>query len=129
MFLLIRSLTSFKLCALCASVFSSWIILLVFYYLNYEVSPVLIGILIGGSVVGGMYLLEEKLPNKYSLFKLPYFLTLLSFSYFLLDKKINYDVSLILGILWLIFIAIFLSKNNQKVSVLSKKIIECCKNW
>ncbi|MEX0689815.1 MAG: hypothetical protein WD095_00035, partial [Candidatus Paceibacterota bacterium] len=61
-FLVLRSLFSVKVCALCASVFATWLFLLGYLYLGNGVDPSIIAILMGGSIVGFMYLLEKKLP-------------------------------------------------------------------
>lgn len=125
----LRSLSSFKACALCGAVSLTWITLLILFYLNYEVNPVLIGILMGSSVVGLMYLLEKKLREKYQIFKLPFFLTFISLAYFLIEKSIEFSVVIFLALIWAFLIGIHSSRDTSKLKMLGRKIIECCKNW
>ncbi|MEK6952113.1 MAG: hypothetical protein AABX29_03790 [Nanoarchaeota archaeon] len=48
-----------RFCSICASVSSTWIILLILKILNYNIDPLVVGILMGGSVVGIMYKFED----------------------------------------------------------------------
>tara|TARA_Y100001958_G_C21101391_1_gene451233 strand:- start:151 stop:588 length:438 start_codon:yes stop_codon:yes gene_type:complete len=128
-FIALRSIFSLKICALCASVSLTWITLLFLFYLGYEINPVFVGILMGGSVVGVMYFLEQKLPEKYQLFKLPFFLTLVSLSYFVIEQTIDIGVIVTFLVLWLLMVFIHISHNIKSFRVLGRKMIECCKNW
>jgi len=69
----LRSLFNLKICALCGAVSATWIVLLVMFYTGIFNNPIILGILMGGSVVGTMYLLEQKLPERFQIFKLPFF--------------------------------------------------------
>ena len=60
----LRSLFDLKICALCAAISTTWIVLLVMLYVGIFNNPILLGILMGGSIVGAMYLLEQKLSEK-----------------------------------------------------------------
>ena len=55
-FLGVREWSGFKVCALCAAVSTTWLILLAWWGLGGGVDPLLIGILMGGSAVGVLYL-------------------------------------------------------------------------
>jgi hypothetical protein len=128
-FLALRSIFSFKVCALCASAFSVWVVLLFLFYSGNLVDPILIGILMGGSVVGMMYMLEQKLSEKYQIFKLPFFLTFVSAAYFVLERSVSYSAVLILLLLWVLLSGLYAARNTAELTTLGKKIIECCKNW
>ncbi len=52
-----------KICAICAAVSTTWIALLVLYYLGYFSDRLIIGILIGESVTGLMYFFERKIEK------------------------------------------------------------------
>ncbi|PIQ92191.1 MAG: hypothetical protein COV70_01205 [Parcubacteria group bacterium CG11_big_fil_rev_8_21_14_0_20_39_22] len=126
----LRSSFSLKLCALCGAVSTVWIALLTFLYLEkLTIDPVLIGILMGGSVVGLMYLLEQKLPEKYQILKLPFFLTLVSLSYFALEKEVILEATLILFVLWILFAIVYVVRDKDGIKTFGRKIIECCRNW
>lgn len=128
-FITFRPFFSMKVCALCGAVSLTWITLLFLFYLKYAIDPVFIGILMGGSVVGSMYLLEQKLPEKYQLFKLPYFLTFISVAYFLLAKTVSIEVVSIILFVWLFMILIYAGGRVEKLKTVGRKIIECCRNW
>jgi len=124
-----RSVFSLKVCALCGAVSVTWLTLLILFYLDYVIDPVLVALLIGGSVVGSMYLLEQKLPEKYQLFKLPYFLMFVSLAYFVVTKSMSVSVMVLLGVVWLIALLIHVGGRVEKLKIVGRKIIECCKNW
>lgn len=54
----------FNLCAICVAVSLTWVILLFLWFFDYEVSEAPIGILMGMSISGLMYKLEEVYKNK-----------------------------------------------------------------
>ena len=128
-FLGLRSLSSLRVCALCAATATSWIVLVVLFYLGTPVDPTLVGILMGGSVVGIMYLLEQKLSADYIIFKLSFFLTLVTTVYFILEKSVAYQGLIILAVIWAISFVIYINRNTGKFKSIGKRIIECCKNW
>lgn len=128
-FVALRSIPFFKVCALCGAVSVSWIVLLFLFYLGYEIDPVLIGILMGGSIVGFMYLLEQKLPERYQIFKLPFLLSLISVAYFLLVKNVVLSTVVICVAVWILSATLYIGIETKSLRSLGKKIIECCKNW
>jgi hypothetical protein len=128
-FIALRSTFSLKICALCGAVSFSWAVLLILFYLKQEIDPVLIALLIGGSIVGFMYVLEQRLSEKYQLFKLPFFLTLISVAYFILERNVILNTVIVILLIWIFITFIHLGQNIKKLGILGKKIIECCKNW
>ena len=128
-FLVLRSLFSLKVCALCAAVATTWIILIVLFYLGTTINLTLVGILMGGSVVGVMYLLEQKLPADFIIFKLSFFLTLITIAYFVLEKNIDYKGLITLASVWVLSFVVYANRNTGKFKSIGRKIIECCKNW
>src|SRR3989344_9605459 len=75
-----------KVCALCAAVSTTWLGLLVMRLIGFEIDSLVIGILMGGSAVGIMYLLEKNIPKQYGILKLPFLLTLFAFTYVVLTE-------------------------------------------
>jgi len=122
-----------NLCALCFATSGAWALGLAYFLISSSnaviVDDLSLGILIGASIVGSMYYLSSKAPEKYDLFKLPYFLSLFVFAYFILTRQINITLLIGTGVLWVIFIFLHLSKNNKYLRGGIKNIIECCKNW
>lgn len=128
-FLFLRAYTSFRICALCAATALTWMTLLVIDVAFISVDPVIIGILMGGSVVGLMYFLEEKFHPRYQIFKLPYLITTLSIVYVLLGGEITSILLILLIGLWVIFSLLYLMRNSEGLRKSIQHIIECCKNW
>lgn len=56
----VRKLLKLDICAICAAVSSTWIVLLVLYYAGYRIDPLLPAILMGQSVTGLMYMYERR---------------------------------------------------------------------
>jgi hypothetical protein len=130
LFIALRSIFKIKICALCAAVSTTWILLLTFLYIGKEVDPLIIGILMGGSAVGLMYYLENRLPEKYHLFKFPFLITLILLIYLLLAQDANDSRFYIdLTSLWAVFIALYFLRYKKSFKGTVKKLIECCKNW
>jgi hypothetical protein len=119
-----------QICALCAAVSTTWILLLALLYMGKEIDQTLIGILMGGSAVGLMYYLENKLPDKYHLFKFPFLITLILLIYLLLSQDTsNSRFYIDLTSLWAVFIALYFLRHRKAFNGAVKKLIECCKNW
>lgn len=60
----IYKLTKMRICAICAAVSLTWIFLIILRLVGYEIDKLIIGILMGQSVVGIMYYIDKKLKNK-----------------------------------------------------------------
>ncbi len=105
--------------------FLTWLIFLVLYYFGYFQNLVVLALLMGATASGIFNLLKEKL----NIFKLPFILTLLTITYFLLVKQIDFSLLIFNLILWLLFGLIFLFSKNQNLKSVIKKLIECCKDW
>lgn len=119
-FLFGRSYFALKVCAICSAVFVTWFGLFLF-----SLDPVLTGILMGGSAVGLMYLLKDE----YGIFKLPLYLTLVSGTYFLLERSLDWSATIIILSIWFIFGTLFTWRKSNRFRKISMKVIECCKNW
>src|SRR3989338_1578922 len=85
MFLFLKNYAS-RICAICLAVSVTWIILLVLFWQGYFGDKVLIGLLIGQSIVGIYYLLEQKVSERMTIFRLPFLLSLMVAAYTLLEK-------------------------------------------
>lgn len=127
--LLLRSFTSLQVCALCGAVSGTWLGLLGTRFAGMSVDPALLGLLIGGSIVGAMYAVEDRLPNAYSILKLPFYLSLLVLAYFVLVGTASYLSILLLALVWVITLFIFKTRRHVQIKKLAQKIINCCKNW
>ncbi|MDP2648345.1 MAG: hypothetical protein Q8P19_00380 [bacterium] len=128
-FLAARTL-GLKVCAACAAAATAWLGLLALLFLGKDVDPLMIGILMGGSIVGVMYLLREKLPEEYHLFTFPFMATLFAFVYITLaDVSVEWGAYLLLAAMWAVFVVLFSQRENARLKGMVQKIIQCCKNW
>lgn len=118
-----------RLCLICASVSLTWITLLVLYKTGNFDNVVILSMLMGQSVVGIFYLLEKRTSEKFHLFKVPFLLTLTLAFYSLIVFPDDFRVFVLLAAFWIVLTVLFLYRNNNKVGVIIKKLIECCKRW
>ena len=128
--LLVKKITGWNYCSICASVSITWLGLLVAYWFGYFEEPLIIGVLMGQSAVGLYYLVEQNVKKELLVFRLPFLLTeaLLVFWVFYPPLQLLSAVFFV-GLLWAMFFVVHVLRSKPQVSVLVKKLIECCKNW
>lgn len=129
MFLLIQYLFDRSLCPLCLAVTMTWVILLATLATGYITEPLIIGILMGQTVVGSYYVVRERLPSSYRLFSLPYILTLTAGAYMLLTGQIDLLSVLLLTGIWAVFIGLYAYRRHPRVHETVDAVIECCRDW
>ncbi len=127
--LLGKEITGRKFCAICASIAGTWTVLLIFYRLNGWGDPLLIALLLGQSITGIYYLLEAKMPERLTLFRLPFILTATLLGYFLLGGEKEVGAALLLALLWLGFGMIYAWRARSSTGEIFKRIVACCRNW
>lgn len=131
--LLIKSILGKKLkenfCVLCLSVSLSWIFLLILYFFDLFNNILIIALLMGLTILGIYYRIENKIKNELKLFRLPFLLSLIFIAYSLLSKTIEIKNILLLSILWIFFLFVYSYRKNKKINFLMNKILECCKKW
>lgn len=118
-----------KVCALCGAVLLTWIIFLILLKMNRFTDKTLLALLIGGSLVGLLYILEKKIPLEWTLFRVPFYLTEVLVLYSVLENSIQKEATLFVTVTWLIAFILFFYKRNTFLSNIAKKIVACCKNW
>ena len=123
-----------NLCALCFAVSAAWLIGLLSPIMDGFVTPSLfnstsLGILMGGSAVGGMYYIFSKLAEEKQLFKLPYVITAFALISTVLTGEVIGEVVAGIVALWLVFFLLYAGRNNARFKGSIKRVIECCKNW
>ena len=128
--LVVRQITSFKICALCFAVSASWLVGLADYFSKRIIfdNPIVFAILIGGSAGGLVDYLSSISPNKFSFFKFPYFITALLLIDFVFRREATAPAVLLIVGIWLVFFLIFIFRNKNTKNWF-QKILECCKNW
>lgn len=119
-----------KFCVVCTAVSLTWIVLLILYWLDIFNNQIILALLIGGSTVGIFYLVDGMVDEKFKIFRLPFLLTIIIIGYLLImiPSDIIKIIVLLLA-LWLMFIIIFVHRNNRKMNSFVKKLLECCKKW
>ncbi|MBI4049658.1 MAG: hypothetical protein HY395_02465 [Candidatus Doudnabacteria bacterium] len=121
-----------QICPICAGVSLTWLISLILNYTtNYQVEPLILGMLMGGSVVGFSYTFDYRVTK--SLLGWRIFSVLGGFAavYSLLAKEwIVFGLS---ALVWLFSVWFFLRKkpdqattDNTKVEELEKEMKKCC---
>ena len=113
-----------KFCTICLSISLIWIVLLIFYFLEIFSDKIIIAILMGHTSLGMYYIWENKIKEKFKVFRLPYLLTSILIIYYILNSFVISSLYFLLG-LWLLFFVVYLFKFNK----LTRKLIECCKRW
>lgn len=118
-----------KFCVICASFVLTWASLLTLYWNKAFENIILIALLIGMSVLGIYYAVENKVKEEIKLFRFPFILTLISLGYFILTFEFNIDNLIFLFVLWILFLFVFIYHKNKSVKIFINNIVECCKKW
>ena len=117
-----------EFCVICLSVSLMWILLFGLYLLNLFSDKTIIALLIGMSITGIFYYLENKTNKDLRVFRLPFILTLILIFYSMLEGFSFYSFYVVLGV-WVLFGLIFLFRHNEKFKIIVNKLTECCKKW
>lgn len=120
-----------SLCAICFAVSATWIIGLVFSLIpgaSGLVEPLALGILMGGSVVGGLYYLGPRIRKELHIFKLPYVVTTFLMAYSVIEQSVDIESVIGVVVIWLIFFALYLLRNKSARDWFTK-IVACCRDW
>lgn len=127
--LLLRTIIK-DLCVLCFSIAGTWIVFVTADFVwQVSVNHLILGIYMGGSVIGLMYFLSSKLPEKFFIFKFPFILSLIFLIFSFLELNLDKTTLLVVALLWIVFLPIFFFRNFPGLKDFTRKIIECCKNW
>lgn len=132
--LIIKAFLKTKFCVLCLSVGLTWLASLILYKFDLFDNPILTAMLIGNSIVGVYYLVEKGIGERFYVFRLPFFLTLLFAGYFLMTAfdfvgAQFFVTTMLLIFLWLLCGFLYFYRRNAKLKSVVSYIINCCKNW
>jgi hypothetical protein len=117
---IIQKKLKLKICAICAAVGLTWITLLILKWSGFLIDNLLIGILMGESIVGIMYLFEKKIKEakKENLLWLKVFIILIGTSlvYLLLSEfyGLGFWILLLISFVFLIYILISMKSSVRK---------------
>ena len=128
--LFLQQLVNRKICALCGAIVISWAVLLLLSVVGIFSSRLLIALLMGQSITGVYYLVEKKVSEQLTLFRLPFLLTLIVMGSSLLEFGSGTLSSILFVVtIWILFTLIYLFRHNPKLYGVIQRIIECCKKW
>lgn len=129
-YLVIQSLTKIKICAVCAAISTTWVILLSMRLLGFTIDPLVVGVLMGESVVGLYSLLEKKAPKSWELFRWPYIVTMTVGVYMVVGVRQHVVLAvLFLTLIWSIYAVIYTFQRYPSVKKVMERLIACCRNW
>lgn len=134
----VNKISSIRICPICTGVAGTWIWMLVMFFLGYEINLLILGMLMGGSVVGIAYQLEKRfligkiLHNKLLLWKTIFMIGGFITVYALINSE---WAAFSLAIAIIVVISIFavaqsseekLKKQNKNVKQIEKDMEDCC---
>ena len=119
-----------KFCVICGAVVLTWTALLGLLWFELFDDKIIIGILIGESILGIFYVVESYVKEELKIFRLPFLLTMVTLAYFILafPKDFLQGVLFLIS-LWTFFILIYAFKAIPNVNKFIKKLVECCRRW
>lgn len=126
--LLLKHFSRIKFCVLCVSVSLTWLTLLLLYKLDVFENGILLALLMGQSITGLYYLFEKKAQEKWHLFKFPLNLSLLMIFYLAITGQFLIESFSIIVALWILFILLFVYRENDRVQKVAAKIVACCRD-
>lgn len=131
---LFNKISPFKVCPICAGVSGTWIWMLAFMVLGYGyglVSPLVVALLMGGSVVGIAYKADKFVPDKLDLVWKTSFITAgFAAQYMLLTWQMGYFIPLLALLLLIAWFFTILGRKRKeespRVKELEKGLEKCC---
>lgn len=118
-----------KMCALCLAVSTTWAGLLTAHWTNMFHDTALLGLLMGSTVLGVFYTVDDRIDGPLELFRLPLYLTLLVTAYALMTASFHTGTVSVIALLWTGFGLLYLYRENERVNEHVERIIACCKGW
>ncbi|MDH3379722.1 MAG: hypothetical protein OEQ39_22590 [Gammaproteobacteria bacterium] len=129
-FLVVKSISKWTFCVLCASVCVTWMGLLLLHWFGEFTEPLIIAILMGQSIVGLYYFLEKRTNEALHIFRLPLLLTLTLAALFSIGTPVSLPSSLgLLATLWIALSLLYLYRENPRTKIVVDRLIACCKDW
>lgn len=127
--LLVKQWLGFSVCAICLSIGGTWLGLLAMYHLSTFNDPVILALLMGGSVIGVYYMVERRVPEQLTIFRLPFLLTLFLMAYSAIVLSIAIPSFIVVGSVWVAAGLIFALQDKPAIRRTAKSIIDCCSKW
>lgn len=128
--LALKGVSKLRFCVMCLSVACVWIGLLLVYWFARAVDPVLLALLMGQSITGLSYFVENRIEERWLVFRLPFVLTLTLAFY----SAISGGFALagpadVIATIWLAAFALFAKRHSGVLASLARQVIACCRDW
>ncbi|HLG90643.1 MAG TPA: hypothetical protein VI336_00550 [Candidatus Saccharimonadales bacterium] len=117
-----------KICAICAAVSLTWLLLFILYKTGTYKDTVLLSLLTGQSITGLYYLGLRRLPKSLRIFTLPFFLSLTAIFYLLITEKFVLAAFGLLTALWVAAWVIFINRKDPGKKPLAQAVTNCCED-
>ena len=113
------------ICSICLAATLTWIYLLIFLPKEKLITALLMGI----TLLGIFYTVENNVKRGLKLFRLPFLVTLITIGYYLLTLQNIAEELFFSAVLWILFFITYCYRKKPRFKKLVGKIIECCKEW
>ena len=125
--LVAKKMVGIKFCVLCVSVSLTWIGIFILVKLNRVGDLTLLALLLGESVTGIYYFTQRRVPKELRIFSLPFFLTLTTLAYYVVNPltSIFLIAALLFGV-WVVSWIIFSYRNDPGKRPLAQNVMDCC---
>ena len=125
--LLAKKVTGIRFCVLCVSVALTWVGIFILVKINHVHDLTLLALLLGESVTGIFYFTQSWVAKDLRIFSLPFFLTLTTLAYYLVNpiNRILPILVLLFG-LWLAAWLVFIYRNDPGKKPLAESVLDCC---
>lgn len=125
----VKAVSGVRVCALCGAVSGTWVVLLGMYHVGSYANRTVIALLVGQSIVGGFYLVRNRVAEPYEVYSLPAFLTATVLGYTLLVPAVLLEALAVVALTWLAAGILFAYRENQRVEALFDEVVACCRDW
>lgn len=127
MLLFAKKMLGIKFCVLCGSVSLTWVGILVLAKLNNFQDIPLLALLMGESVTGIYYYTRRHVAKEMRIFALPFFLSLTTLGYYLVNPFTQLLIVLVVLFgLWIAAWVVFIYRNDPGKRPLAENVMDCC---
>ena len=128
-FLAIKKSSTISICAICLAVSVTWVWLFITQKAMLIDEPALLAILMGESALGVYYLVDERVAKHFTIFRLPFLLTLTLMVYTAVTLTVQIPTYIFVGSVWIVFLFIYMYRYNDHVNQIIKSLADCCGKW
>lgn len=128
-FLGIKKISAFTICAICLAVSVTWAWLFITQKAMLTNEPALLAILMGESALGVYYLVEKKVARQFTIFRLPFLLTLTLVVYTAVTFTVQIPTYIFVASVWAAFLLIYMYRYNDHANRIIKSLADCCGKW